>query len=223
MYIIKKNLGFGQVTQFSKNHQPYWRYTTSKKQHLTSFIYLFNGNLVSHSNQNKFEQFISQYNKIYATQFIVLNKNRVPSLQTAWLSGFLEANGGFYATSNNIIRLNKNGSKSYAFQMKFYITEKNQLILLNHIKKLCAITTKIYQIHNAHTPFKYNRLETAKLTSHLLVIKYLEKYPFFGKKNIIFCRWKRLVGYRINKYPITNKSIIKLQRLIASTKLKNMC
>jgi hypothetical protein len=221
MYKIKKNLGFGQVTQFSKTHKIYWRYKTSKGEYLKYFIYLFNGNLVSHYKQKMFENFVSNYNKIYGTQFIVFNKNIVPSFKTAWLSGFLEGDGGFYATFNNIIRLNKDGSKSYNFIMKYYITQKNELILLNNIKNLFEISSNIYQIHNGHTPGKYNRLETTKLNCHLLVIKYLEKYPFLGKRKITFLRWKRLVGYKINKYPITDKSILKLKRLISST--KNMC
>ena len=218
MYKIRKNLGFGQVTQFLRNHKIYWRYKTSNEKYLKSFIYLFNGNLVSNYKKKMFEKFVSNYNKIYGTQFVVFNKNIVPSFETAWLSGFLEGNGGFYATSNNIIKFNKSGFKTYNFIMKFYITQKDELLLLNHIKKLFGMNNNIYQIHNGHTLDKYNRLETSKLSCHLLVIDYLEKYPFLGKRKITFSRWKRLLNYKIYKYPITNKSIIKLKRLILSTK-----
>ena len=222
MYKIKKNLGFGQVTQFSKNHKTYWCYKTNNEKYLKSFIYLFNGNLVSNHKKKMIEKFVINYNKIYDTQFIVIfNNNIVPSFKTAWLSGFLEGDGDFYVISNNIIKVNKDGSKTYNFNLKFYITQKNELFLLNNIKKLFEITTNIYQINNGKMPYKYNRLETSKLKCHLLVIEYLEKYPFLGKRKITFSRWKRLLGYKINKYPITDKSILKLKRLIYST--KNLC
>ena len=217
MYKIKKNLGFGNVTQFIKNNKFYWRYSTSKKKYLISLIYLFNGNLLSNHKQKHFKDFVTHFNKMYNLNFSVFETRLKPSLKTAWLSGFLEGDGGFYFNSNNIIRFNKNGYKRYNLKMKFYITQKNEIELLMKIKELFYIPTNIYKIHNGNEFQKYNRLETSQLNCHLLIIKYLENYPFLGKRNITFSRWKRLVNYRVNKYPITDKSILKLKRLILST------
>ena len=218
MYKIKKNLGFGNVTQFTQNNTFYWRYSTSKKKYLISFIYLFNGNLLSKHKQKHFKDFVTNFNKIYNINFSVFETRLEPSLKTAWLSGFLEGDGGFYVNFNNIIRFNKHGSKRYNFKMKFYITQKNEIELLMKIKELFYIPTNLYKIHNGNKFQKYNRLETSQLNCHLLIIKYLENYPFLGKRNITFSRWKRLVNYRVNKYPITDKSILKLKRLILATK-----
>ncbi len=218
MYKIKKNLGFGNVTQFSKNRKFYWRYSTSKKECLISFIYLFNGNLVSNHKKKMFEKFVQNFNKIYNMNFFVFQKNLEPSLDNAWLSGFLEGDGGFYVTYKNIIKTNIDGSKAYNFKMRFYITQKNEEKLLIRIKEVFHVPSNIYQLHNGQTPYKYNRLETHQLKCHLLIVKYLEKFPFLGRRNITFSRWKRLLNYRINKYPITDKSIFKLKRLILATK-----
>ena len=138
--------------------------------------------------------------------------------KNAWLSGFFEGDAGFWANPKEIVRVNKDNSQSYNIKMKFYITQKDEEELLNQIKHLFQIPSNIYQITNGHSNEKYNRLETSLLKSHLLLIEYLTKYPFLGKRQILFNRWKRVLGYRINNYPITKKSIIKLQRLILNTK-----
>jgi len=159
-------------------------------------------------------------------------------LKNAWLSGFFEGNAGFWVQSKDIVRVNKDNFQSYSIgfpkgnnqavkiedfkipfiEMKFYITQKDEKELLNKIKHLFQIPSNIYQITNESVTETYNRLETSLLKSHLLLIQYLTRYPFLGKRQILFNRWKRVLGYRTNKYPITKKSIIKLQRLILNTK-----
>lgn len=219
MYKIKKNLGFGRVIEINlKDNKKYWRFYSSNFENLCRLIILFNGNLITSNKNRQFKLWVNQINIIKHKQFIVLQRNLEPRFNNAWLSGFLEGDGGFYAKEKDFIRINKSGSKSYNIKMKFYITQKHEEKLLTKIKELFNISTNIYKISNNISTIKYNRLETHKLESHLLLIKYLEKYPFLGKRFITFSRWKRLVGYRINKYPITPKSIIKLKRLILETK-----
>ena len=145
---------------------------------------------------------------------------RKPSVcfKNAWLSGFFEGDAGFWVNSKDIVRVNNSNDQFYNIKMKFYITQKDEKELLNQIKYLFQIPSDLYQITNGSSNEKYNRLETSLLKSHLLLCEYLTKYPFLGKRQILFNRWKRVLGYRINDYPITKKSCIKLQRLISNTK-----
>lgn len=222
MYKIRTSLGFGRVIEINKQYNnKYWRFYISDFNNLCRLIWLFNGNLITNKKNFQFKVWINEINKIKNKDFILLIRKVEIGFNNAWLSGFLEGDGGFYVKAKNIIRTNKNSSKAYNIKMKFYITQKNEKELLIKIKELFNIPTNIYQISNSYSTSKYNRLETSQLKSHLLIINYLDKYPFLGKRNIIFSRWKRLVGYRINKYPITNKSIIKLKRLILATKNYN--
>lgn len=224
MYKIRKTLGFGRVTCVTERkgnpprNETYWRYNTTKKECLLSFIYLFNGNLVSHQKHQKFKTFVTNFNQHHKTNFVVSNQKRCLSFETAWLSGFLEGDGGFYACSKNLIYFKQDGSKSYNIHTRFYVTQKGNLVLLKRIKKLCNISSQIYQFGNGHTLDKYNRLETRRLECLQLIIIYLDKYPFLGQRKIKFSRWKRVVDYRLNNYPITDKSIAKLKRLIKGTK-----
>lgn len=239
MYKIRTQLGFGKVTRIVKqNNQIYWRYSVYDFKNLTRLIWLFNGNLITVKKQKQFQIWVAEFNKTHNSDILFSIKKPEICLKNAWLSGFFEGNAGFWVQSKDLVRINKDNSQSSnigfpkennparlkssiltaCIEIKFYITQKDEKELLNKIKHLFQIPSNIYQITNDSVTETYNRLETSLLKSHLLLIQYLTKYPFLGKRQIIFNRWKRVLGYRIKEYPITKKSIIKLQRLILNTK-----
>lgn len=219
MYKIRTELGFGKVTEIVKeNNRIYWRYSVYDLKNLTRLIWLFNGNLITVKKQKQFQIWVAEFNKTYNSDILFATTKPEICLKNAWLSGYFEGYAGFWVQSKDIVRVNKDNSQSYNIRMKFYITQKNEKELLNQIKQLFQIPSNIYQITNGHSNEKYNRLETSLLKSHLFLIEYLTKYPFLGKRLILFNRWKRVLGYRTKEYPITKKSIIKLQRLILNTK-----
>lgn len=213
MYKIRTMLGFGNVTQFVKeNNEIYWRYSVYDLKNLTRLIWLFNGNLITVKKQKIFQSWIALFNKKYKTNFLLKERDRKETFicfKNAWLSGFFEGNAGFWVKSKNLVIFKVDQSKFYNVTLKFYISQKNENLLLNKIKHLFQIPSEIYQT---------TKTLRAQLEISLLLIQYLTKYPFLGKRQTSFNRWKRVLGYRINNYPITNKSIIKLQRLISKTK-----
>jgi hypothetical protein len=218
LFTVRSKLGFGNVTSFQKKttKEIYWRYQTSKKNYLEKFIYLFNGNLVTEHKNKVFDLFLFHFNQIYQTNFKVSKRQVQINLETGWLSGFLEGDGGFWATLNNL-----KGERNYLSQglvVKFYLTQKNEHALLNHIKDLFKIRNKLYSLTNSHSLVKYNRLETSCLESLLIIKNYLETYGFLGQRQIQVKRWGRLINYKVFHYPMTLKSIKKLKRLIKETK-----
>lgn len=207
MYKIKKNLGFGNVYSFSKNEKRYWRYQIGSQKHLDAFIFLFNGHFMTQHKYTCFSTFIQNYNQIYNQNVMLLKKNNFDLFQNAWLSGFLEGDGGFFS------------SITYKrFCIKFYLTQKNELTLLNEIKEILHSSNKLGVLKNGQTNVQYNRFETSNLKSLLLLQTYLKKYPFLGQRQILIKRWCRLIDYKIKKYPMTPKAIEKLKRLVNSTK-----
>ena len=217
---IRSELGFGLITKIIKDDKTYWRYYVQNKENLERIISLFNGNLVTVKRQERFKSWLSSFNQRHNTTFLFLETKLEISNKNAWLSGFLEGDGGFYVRPTHLIRYNKNGSMKYDIKMKFYITQKDEKNLLSQIKHLFQISTEIYQITNGHSNEKYNRIETHKLECHLLIINYLTRYYFRGKRFIMFKRWERVLGYRMKDYPITEKSVLKLKRLIATINAK---
>lgn len=218
---IRSELGFGNVTEFTnkKTLQTYWRYYAQNLEGLTRLIFLLNGNLITEKKQDQFKDWLAEFNKSKNKQIPYLHKRIEISIKDAWLSGFLEGDGGFWAKPENIIRFTKKkNERKYNIKMKFYITQKGEINLLNQIRKLFHIPSKLHVITNGRTKEKYNRLETYRLDCHLIVVKYLTRYPFRGKRNAIFFDWERILQYRIADYPITDKAIRKLKRLIEKTK-----
>lgn len=218
IYKIRSEFGFGKTTQIIKNNQTYWRYYVQNLENINRLIWLFNGNLITVKKQEQFKNWLYIFNLRHETTILFSQRTPEVSLINAWLSGFFEGDASFYVLPTNLIRVNKNHSRSYQIKMKFYITQKGEEKLLHRIKHLFKIPTDIYQLTNGHSLEKYNRIETNRLDCHLLILNYLTKYRFLGKRYITFHRWKRILDYRIKDYPITEKSIMKLKRLVSSLK-----
>lgn len=215
---IREELGFGRTMQILKEGEIYWRYYVHSLENLIRFIWLFNGNLITVKKQNQLESWLNSFNVRHQRTILFSQRKPELSLKNAWLSGFFEGGAGFYVLPTNIIRVNKNNSQSYQIKMKFYVTQKDEEDLLNRIRYLFKIPTEIRQVTNGHSLEKYNRIETNRLDCQLLLVDYLANYHFLGKRYITFNRWKRVLDYRIKDYPITEKSILKLERLIRSLK-----
>ena len=217
---IRSELGFGLISKIIRGDESYWRYYVHSLKNLGRVISLFNGNLVMVRRQERFKSWLSSFNQRHNTTFLFSQRKPKVSLKNAWLSGFLEGDAGFYVRPTSLTRCNKNGSMKYDIKMKFYITQKGEENVLRQIKDFFQIQTEIYQITNGHSNEKYNRIETHRIECHLLLVNYLTRYCFRGQRFIIFKRWERVLGYRMKDYPITEKSILKLKRLIATINKK---
>ena len=215
---IRSEFGFGKVVEIVRKNETYWRYYVHSLENIERLIWLFNGNLVTVKKQEQFKAWLDSFNRRHNKTILFSQRKPEASFENAWLSGFFEGDAGFFVSPKNVIRINKNGSRSYDIKMKFSITQKGEEKLLSQMKRLLKIPTDLYQITNGCSLEKYNRIETNRLDCHLLLVKYLTDYRFLGKRYIYFHRWKRILDYRIKDYPITEKSILKLKRLISSIK-----
>jgi hypothetical protein len=204
LHKIKTTLGFGTVTQVKNSNKHAYRYNVFRVKDIVKLIHLFNGNLVLEKIWNRFEIWVNEYNKqcnMGSTSWkpIALKPYRKQcTLQSAWLAGFVEADGGFYANLRNHAK-SKNG---YALVFKFYITQKYEKPILESIAHLFRdqTKTKLSKSNSSLSDFIYTykskietyRLELTKYQDIHAIIAYFERYPLQGKKNIVFVRWKRL-------------------------------
>ena len=236
IYKIRTKLGFGRVTVFTRlttkgkttkqSEATYARYYVHDIKNLERIIFLLNGNLVTQQKTQQFHDWLNLLNKQRKRQGKLLystNKSQlkiVPYLlkETGWLSGFLEGDGGFWVNSNSIVKTKKNGEKKFVIKMKFYITQE-ELAIISAIAECFGYHNKcINKLTNGQTSKNYYRFETCSLKMHLELLDYLKKFPFLGKRSIKITRWARLTNYRLYDYPITVKSVRKVQRLIEGTK-----
>jgi len=213
---IKKELGFGIAYDVCRDGKTYWRYNTTSLQNIFRLVYLLNGNLVLDKRREQFNAWVTAINKT-RHQNIVLKPSRcVPNLKDAWLSGFIQGDGGFWTNISNGFRKGffKNGNIRYAFIVKFYITQDEEERVLLAIRDLLKATSKISTITNGRTKKKYFRFETTAFQPREIITKYLTTFPMYGQKNIEYKRWVRINDYFNAKYPLTEKSAQKLLRLL---------
>lgn len=149
------------------------------------------------------------------------------NLNSAWLAGFTDAEGGFYASLSS----NKRCSTGFRERYKFYIPQKGELKLLQRIDELVRTATlqklssppkgwnekgRILSIPNKEDVY---RLEIERLSSLEVLVDYFSKYPLLSKKRLVFERWKRALIRRDalkNAALSSEKGMRRYKRLYAS-------
>jgi len=118
-----------------------------------------------------------------------LSENCSPVLDSPWLSGFIEAGGHFS------VRSTKAGKYPLRVECKFELTQAQKLGVNRRFMETVAhgLATQLKGVreHREHPEF---RLRTRSLTSNLIVVNYLEKFPLFGSKFLDFCAWAHVVS-----------------------------
>lgn len=117
-------------------------------------------------------------------------------LDSAWLAGFTDAEGGFYGS----LSPSKRHLTGFRERYKFYIPQKDGLEVLQRIAHLVQTATfgkKALSSTNlvAEIPGKPNvyRLEISRLSSLEVLVEYLTRYPLLSKKQLVFVRWRRIL------------------------------
>nr|YP_010448214.1 hypothetical protein NRL16_pgp075 [Symbiochloris sp. SG-2018]UTQ75695.1 hypothetical protein [Symbiochloris sp. SG-2018] len=219
---------------------------------MTRLISIFNGNIVLNKVHFRFHEWLKEYNLLYGFKNSLIipgvrQKKRVRLiLESAWFSGFTDAEGGFYAslTKNNKLKfLQPNSSDHYRLRMKFYITQKNELRFLKKVifliheqylnktgaslqfNLLSKSKPKPFNEDRYISTFKsnINRLEISTEKYILIILDYFQKYPLQGKKKIVFNRWKRIFYNKNllkNKNLKSEKAFIRFQKLVQAVQLK---
>lgn len=172
LYKIRKQLGFGIVRKYVQNKKQYYRLDISTKKNVLRLIYLFNGNLILDKVYKKFKSWVGKANQLRQLNIKIKSKKPEINLKNSWLSGFIEADGGFYAR----IRKRPKMAVKYQLNMKFYMTQKGELCTLKQIIDLLKAKVNIFEF--CQNSILYNRIEICSLLSHTILLDYLERYLF---------------------------------------------
>jgi hypothetical protein len=177
LYYIRKSLGFGGVY---KCKDTYYRYIVSDKTNLQHLIKIFNrGNLVLFKTYKRFQEWIGAYSIYYAEPKIELVPQKsVISLKTAWLSGFIDAEGCF-----NAVR--RSGRNTY--RMRFSLKQKGEVEVFKQFKNLWGFIKIDLLFKDDVVILSMDTLQSLKI-----LIKYLDLYPLRSNKNIAFMKWLKL-------------------------------
>lgn len=211
MYKIRTTLGFGKVSCFTRTNETYWKYSVEDKKGLQRIMLLFNGNFVLPKKYEQFAYWVSIGKTISPLNFSLKLQRVQVSLKTGWLSGFIEAEGCFYA---NFKAKQKFELENFSFDQKLTITQKNTHGESVVLQEITVLFESVVKLRIAKKP-NYYRIEFCSLKAHTIIIAYLNEFPLLGKKNIVFHRWWRIYLRRKEprKKQITLKTIEKLKKL----------
>jgi len=240
LYWIKKMLGFGIVRSWTRasTGSVYWSYTVHSKPNVTRLIALFNGNLVLPKRRFVFNKWVEAGGVAGCLPLYFTNKQKninkgvSVSLDTAWLSGFIDAEGCFYAKFSNSA-----DSRIPRLKQKMHITQKSVFSehkILEEIRDLFLSTTNVQRLRpnkkakpeliseynneyeNLTTLSSNYRVEISSVESQRLIIKYIRLFPLKTNKWIAFTRWERIIMARLRNDHLDEAKIPKLSRLAQS-------
>lgn len=214
---IRTELGFGTVGVFEQNERIYGRYVVRNRAGIERLISLFNGNIHLPKVHRRFVQWVERYNQIAKTDFLVQPCRSLSTLtlDSAWVSGFFDAEGGFSAS----VRREPRNKCGYRLTFKAYVDQKDEYFFMKHLGQLFEIPN--VTIRN---PTKdYFRVESGSKKVITNFLAYFEKYPLQTHKHRAFAIWKRLAKAWLNDIAYADiillaKRVQRLQKLNAEFK-----
>ena len=226
--MLEYTFGFGNISSISKGTNVYWRWTLESKETIEKIAYLLYGNLVWPNRQNQYIAWIQAGQKQGLFQNISLSQLTWPSpksgisLQNGWLSGFIDAEGCFYAHLRETINP-KTGVICAQLNQKMTLTQKidspdqTEKLIFDQFLGILDSRSRIRIFSNHHNGESlYGRIEIGSLRSQKLVVEYLQIYKLRTQKYISYRRWWRVWLRRQEKAHLTVKSRKRLYRLIAN-------
>lgn len=214
LFQIKKTLGFGSVVKDFSNQTKYWLYKVDDKKNFHRIISLLNGNLVLTKHYMKFNKLIEIAKKESYLPVNVENKQikRQISTETAWLSGFIDSEGCFYA---NILTPEPESLSTFSIEQNFSITQKNSYDEKQILKKIGKLFFSKAKVNKVNENFSYS-IEISSLESHQYVRSYLSRFKLKTNKYISFSRWLRILMVREKKENFVEVNLSKLKRLCSA-------
>lgn len=205
LYKIRKELDFGKVRTYKQEGSTYARYEVKKKEHIYKLIQLFNGNIHLEKVHKRFTYWVAAYNKKYklSEKDLIIVKPRLKStdinLNTAWLSGFWDAEGGFHAS---ITKQKKgDGKKTYLrLRLRTYVDQKGEYDIFEQIQNLFEVSNITVRSPNR----KLYRVDCCTKKTLAKTLIYFEKHKVRTKKHIVYAMWIKLVRLFLESKHLNN-------------------
>ena len=127
---------------------------------------------------------------LFLIKFSITTLNNNLSLigfNNAWLSGFIDAEGSFYASYTKHRKM----LSGHQLQLKFAITQKDVTVL--------KIIASLFNTRARYNKKGFYYFILSDCVSLDLIIDYLKKYPLLSKKSISLKKWLHLYNIYRNK------------------------
>ena len=211
LHKVRGGLGFGKVVPSGSGDTLHWRYRVEDRRGLQRIMALFNGNLVLPKLRRQFAAWAGQASAIHHPTFQTQEGGPVVSLSTGWLSGFLDAEGCFYAAfTTPSVR----STLYYGLTQKVSITQQHLCGEREVLAEIGALLMSSARVSVAKPPNCY-RIEVSSMESHRILVAYLDRFPLRGK-GLIFRRWWRVYLLRAERRHLNETGIRRMRRLCSA-------
>ena len=207
LHRIRTELGFGKVSTYNT----YSRFIVADRDNIERLIHLFNGNLVLHKTNSRFELWLQSWNLSSREQrrVIPLSQNQLPSFDNnGWLSGFTDANGCFNAVQTKDSRY----SLGWRLRLRFILDQKSEKDLLEKVKNLfgSGVISRRREVDDMW------RFTCTSILSHQVVTNYFTRYPLRTVKKVSFLSFVSLLRYITTRpvLPWEGKVLKRVENLI---------
>ena len=185
--LIQKELGHGSI--YRKKGVNVYIYTVNNLDGLLLLVSLLNGNMKTNKIY-ALHKLIDWYNLYKNTCFEKKGLNTDSMLSSAWLSGFIEADGHFSIRSTESGKYPKIECKFKLSQRQIDQNKRDNLFFLNEIA--FSLNCLVKPIRKDTDNPQY-RIRTTNIKSNLAVANYITKYPLFGSKFLDYKDWVKVV------------------------------
>jgi hypothetical protein len=207
LHRIRTELGFGKVSTYNT----YSRFIVADRDNVERLIHLFNGNLVLHKTNHRFELWVQQWNLLSREEkrVTLFSQNKLSSLENnGWLSGFTDADGCFNAVQTKDSR----HSLGWRLRLRFILDQKSEKDLLEKVKNLFG-SGVISQRQEVDDMWRFT---CTSILSHQVVTDYFNRHPLRTVKKVSFLRFTSLLRYITNRpvLPWEGKVLKRIENLI---------
>ena len=211
LHRIRTELGFGKVSTY----KTYSRFIVANRDNIERLIHLFNGNLVLHKTNHRFELWLQDWNLSSSRigkeekKVTPFPPNKLPSLgNNGWLSGFTDADGCFNAVQTKDSRY----SLGWRLRLRFILDQKSEKDLLEKVKTFfgSGVVSRRQEVDEMW------RFTCTSIPSNQTVVDYFGKYPLRTVKKVSFLRFASLLRYITSRptLPWEGKVLRRIEKLI---------
>jgi hypothetical protein len=182
---LRTELGFGTICH-DHTYPEIKRFIVTDRRHIKILIHLFNGNLVLRKTQKRFASWVEHYVHLTGDSISLLDNtsSRPPFfLDTAWLSGFTDAEGcfnGYYNTGKHKIVL------------RFLLDQTDEHELFGELRNIFGVGCIWARKKTPESTHWRYEVESLPVLERL--VQYFSRYTLRTHKNIAFVRWKKVLN-----------------------------
>jgi len=209
LYHIKKELGFGKVLIRKEENRNVGVFYVSSKENFTKLIFIFNGNLSTKYKKQQFKEWLNIYNKQYSMNVSFKDQLIQPNLNTAWISGFVDAEGSFYGRVKSCHTSKLKKAPHLTFQVSL-----KELEIIKALRN-AFLNIKTSDLKNVGYDKSWDgwTFHCSSFSKLKLIRNYFSRYKLKTKKSLSYTKWCKIHNMVLNKEHLTLEGLNKIDLL----------